>query len=222
MADLMEILNDIVRNIAFIVLLAAFVEMLLPGDQIGRYVRLIMGLFIIVTLLNPIVNYLDKGLTYGVTAWSIPANRELTTTVLQQGEEFKQRQEELALREYIPRLERQIAALVKLVPGVERAQASVELEIDQSLLLGRIKKVLITVWLKSTRDEKHEEKPANVGEQIVLKNELVAPIEVSLGTEAVPEVEHDRLFGNILQNVKTTVSLFYDLPTDKIVVTVGK
>ncbi|MFZ5688150.1 MAG: stage III sporulation protein AF [Bacillota bacterium] len=220
---MLEILSDIVRNIAFIVLLAAFVEMLLPGEQIGRYVRLIMGLFVVVTLLTPILDNLDKGLAYGVTAWNIPSNRGLTT-ILQRGEELKQRQEEIALREYVNRLERQIQAVVQLVSGVDRAVVSVELERGQSRQLGEIKKVTIAVWVKSSPREKFEEEQENekAGNQVAPRRELVAPIQVYLGTETVQGVSHGQtLSENILQNVKTTVCHFYDLPPSKVVVTTG-
>jgi len=217
----LEILNEIVRSIAFIVLLAAFVEMLLPGEQIGRYVRLIMGLFIVVTLLTPIMDSLDNGLAYGVTAWNMPSDRGVTS-IIQKGGELKQKQEAIVLKEYVSRLERQIQAVAQLVSGVDRAEVSVELERSDSLYMGDIKKVLITVWVKNPQEERLAEKkePGKPEDFKIPEKETVAPVLVDLGAKTGQKVEHDQsLTENILQNVKTTVSKFYDLPVSKIVVT---
>lgn len=46
------------REIVIIVLLAAFVDLLLPSRSMERYVRLVLSLLILLTLLSPVVSLL--------------------------------------------------------------------------------------------------------------------------------------------------------------------
>lgn len=51
-------LGDWLREIILIVLLAAFVEMLLPSKSMERYARLVLSLLVLLTMLSPIVSFL--------------------------------------------------------------------------------------------------------------------------------------------------------------------
>ncbi|MFC3745702.1 stage III sporulation protein AF [Paenibacillus sp. GCM10012306] len=51
-------LSDWLREIILVVLLAAFVELLLPSKSMERYARLVLSLLILLTLLNPVVSLL--------------------------------------------------------------------------------------------------------------------------------------------------------------------
>jgi len=46
------------REIILVVLLASFVEMLLPSKSMERYARLVLSLLVLLTMLNPIVSFL--------------------------------------------------------------------------------------------------------------------------------------------------------------------
>jgi len=50
----MEFLNEWITNIIIFILLAAVVEMLLPQTSLQKYVKLVLGLILIVIILNPI------------------------------------------------------------------------------------------------------------------------------------------------------------------------
>ncbi|NLP44776.1 MAG: stage III sporulation protein AF [Peptococcaceae bacterium] len=65
----MEGLKEIIRNLAFILLLATFLEMLLPSKKMKGFVQLIMGLFVIAAILNPLANFLKLDYQMKVPAW---------------------------------------------------------------------------------------------------------------------------------------------------------
>lgn len=46
------------RELILVVLMAAFVEMLLPGKSMERYARLVLSLLVLLTMLNPIISLL--------------------------------------------------------------------------------------------------------------------------------------------------------------------
>lgn len=54
----MSWLSDWLREIILVVLLAAFVELLLPSKSMERYARLVLSLLVLLTLLNPVVSFL--------------------------------------------------------------------------------------------------------------------------------------------------------------------
>ncbi|OMF86992.1 stage III sporulation protein AF [Paenibacillus sp. FSL R7-0273] len=66
-------LGDWLRELILVVLMAAFVEMLLPGKSMERYARLVLSLLVLLTMLSPVVSLL-KG----------DAAKELSTALVQQ------------------------------------------------------------------------------------------------------------------------------------------
>lgn len=67
-------LSDWLRDIIAVILLAAFVELLLPNKSMQRYTRLVLGLFILITILSPILKLInhDTGerLEAGIELWN--------------------------------------------------------------------------------------------------------------------------------------------------------
>ncbi|GGA22373.1 stage III sporulation protein AF [Paenibacillus physcomitrellae] len=55
----MNWLGEWLRQIIFIVLLAGIIEMLLPSRSMERYVKLVLSLLVLMTLLNPVLKLLD-------------------------------------------------------------------------------------------------------------------------------------------------------------------
>ncbi|MBD2869552.1 stage III sporulation protein AF [Paenibacillus arenilitoris] len=53
-------LGDWLRDIIAVILLAVFVELLLPNKAMLRYARLVIGLFILLTILSPILKLLQS------------------------------------------------------------------------------------------------------------------------------------------------------------------
>jgi|GEM_PF-212459 len=59
--DAMDWLAGWLRNIVLIIMLATFVDMLLPSNTMQRYVKTVMSLFILLTLLSPAIQLLQHG-----------------------------------------------------------------------------------------------------------------------------------------------------------------
>ncbi|KRE54283.1 stage III sporulation protein AF [Paenibacillus sp. Soil522] len=67
-------LSDWLRDIIAVILLAVFVELLLPNKAMQRYARLVVGLFILLTILSPILKLMQSDigakLDEGMEKWS--------------------------------------------------------------------------------------------------------------------------------------------------------
>lgn len=122
----MEIVAELVRNIAALVLLFAFSELLLPPGSLAAFIRLVLSLLLVLALLDPLVNWLGQG-------WPERPDWLAEATLTQQdyagqGQRIADGLAEQAEREYATSLSRQMAAMARLRPGVAEAQAWVEID----------------------------------------------------------------------------------------------
>lgn len=135
---MIKALGEIVRNVAIIVLLTSFIEMLLPSNSLQRFIKVIMGLFIMVTILNPILTLIDQDMVISSWQLNIPS-AEAIDTVLAQGKEVSDLQQFQIIDEYQIRIEKQMEAMVKLIPEVSTVKCQIEVEpIDK---MGGIAKI---------------------------------------------------------------------------------
>lgn len=143
----METIRLIVRNLVFLVLLAAFLEMLLPLRETRRFVRAILGLFILVTVLNPVVALFRQAPILNFeTPGVVQSSRRELDAIFDRGKTLQQANTEQAQAAYVKRLEEQVAVMARLVPGVGSVQTRVVLDTAPSRQsLGAISKVYVTV-----------------------------------------------------------------------------
>jgi stage III sporulation protein AF len=147
----METIRQLVRNLAYLVILAAFLEMMLPLQGTRRFVQVIIGLFIMLAVLAPIVTLFRQ---QPPLHFSLPVNSESggvgLNQILEQGQSLQavtSAQEQAA---YVQRLEDQIEVMCRLVPGVKTAKATVSLSTDASLQsLGTVEKVVVELQVVS-------------------------------------------------------------------------
>lgn len=123
----MEGLKELIRNLAFILLLATFLEMLLPNKKMRGFVQLVMGLFVIAAIINPLASFLRLDFNDEVPAWVTISSTELPVLAAEGNSE----KGKSAVREQYSRiLSNQIRILVMAVDGVKQAEVDVELEKD--------------------------------------------------------------------------------------------
>ena len=53
-----------IKNIVVILLLTSFVELLLPESDLEKYTRVVLGLFIVIAILNPILNLFNNSYNF--------------------------------------------------------------------------------------------------------------------------------------------------------------
>ncbi len=128
----MDTVRTIVRNIAIVILLASFLELLLPNNSMRRFVQLVMGLFVLMAVLGPVVKLLDRPLSFEIPAWSetgAGSDQELAQ-VLQQGQSLKDKSKQAAMDGLKQALEQQAKALALTVQGVK--EVSLQANLKQS------------------------------------------------------------------------------------------
>ncbi|HHY30377.1 MAG TPA: stage III sporulation protein AF [Syntrophaceticus sp.] len=197
----METIYLLVRNIIFIILIAVFIEMLLPMKETRRFLEVVVGLFVLITILNPIVSLIQQEPQLQLDIQE--GNKQELDEILNQGKQLQQVQVEQARSNYGKRIEEQVAVIAQMVPGVEQAEARVQFAAGSSLdSVGVIEKVEIVI--KKERSQSIVDPVKRVS------------IEPGDGEQAEEVEESDE---GLLKQVQSTVASLYGLQPSKVVVT---
>lgn len=173
----MEIVRNLVLNLIVIAVLAVFLEMLLPSGDMRRYVRMVMGLLIVIAVLQAAGNLIRGGwqLDMPVPAQAGPSSGASgLTDIMAGGRRLAADAQAQALEQYRQGLARQIAALAGMngrltVWGVEVALY----EDKNDRKFGQIRQVRLILGTAPAVAER--------------KNPLVEPVKVQVGTDAAGE-----------------------------------
>ncbi|KUG05022.1 stage iii sporulation protein af [hydrocarbon metagenome] len=123
----MSVLAEIVRNVLVIIILASFLELLLPAGTIRPFVRFAIGLFVLIAVLNPVLGYLFHDNDFQLNWWECKINEDIEESIVAGGRQINERilnQNQQMLKE---KLEGQISAVILLVPGIEEVHTQAEL-----------------------------------------------------------------------------------------------
>ncbi|GAB6156087.1 stage III sporulation protein AF [Desulfosporosinus burensis] len=147
----MQTLQTLVRNLAVILLLATFLEMLLPNKSMRGFVQMVMGLFVISAVLAPITAFLHTPLSMEIPAWTATTPQELPALALE-GQGVKVGRDAVQ-EQYRLILINQIKALALSTQGIETAEVNVELEEGAGGFTDQPNITKIEVVLTATKDE---------------------------------------------------------------------
>ncbi|MBO8170358.1 MAG: stage III sporulation protein AF [Bacillaceae bacterium] len=107
---MIEFLTNWLKEIIIVVLLAVFLDLLLPNTSMQRYVKMVMGLFILMTMLSPVLRLLNDDFDFSkMELWTTTAQSAETEKVADYTQKLKEWQQQQS-QKYV---ESQIASLVK-------------------------------------------------------------------------------------------------------------
>ncbi|MGM0502577.1 MAG: stage III sporulation protein AF [Bacillota bacterium] len=131
-------LRDWVRNIILIVLFASFVEMLLPNSKFRGYIRVVIGFFVILVIMGPIMDLLNfKGSELDLSIIEQQQNQNLNE-IITTGKQLRIQEVKRAQEKYKRKLAKQMEAVVKLNSDFKKA--AIDVVIDEN---NQIKEVII-------------------------------------------------------------------------------
>lgn len=166
----MEGLKTLIRNLAFILLLATFLEMLLPNKSMRGFVQMIMGLFVIAAILSPLTDFLKLDFSNDIPAWVVASSVDMPVLAADGKIEDKGRS---AVREQYKRiLISQIKTLVSAVEGVEIIEIDVGLEEDAGGFADYPQILNINIYFKASNSVVQPIKPIVIGENDVEQQEV--------------------------------------------------
>ncbi|MDF2572739.1 MAG: stage sporulation protein [Sporomusa sp.] len=192
-----------VKSIIFVVLFASFLELLLPNNSMQRFIRVIMGLFIMLAILNPIINIIENKMTEDqIPTMATRSSSDLSAggDILNAANHVAGKRNELARELYVKDLSKQIRATVLAIDGVADAKVSVEIADTppQQGTIGKIKSVVVYIEPGITADER---KIAKV---------IIRPD----GLEKTPE--SNNLSQAVIDKIKRAVTELYQLKSNQV------
>lgn len=134
-----------VKSIVMVVMFATFLEFLLPASSMQRFVRVIMGLFIMLAILNPLINVLHSQiLPEPVTVFGTPSSK--ATEIERASQAAAKGRNQLTQEMYRQDLAKQIRALLMAIDGIAEVRVAVDTNDEEgSRNIGAIKSITIYV-----------------------------------------------------------------------------
>ncbi|WP_053784408.1 stage III sporulation protein AF [Paenibacillus xylanivorans] len=128
-------LSSWLRELIMIVLLATFVDMLLPNRSMERYVKLVLSLLILLTLLSPITKLLKSDpvgeLKRAMTAMDSPSDGNATLEqILAQGKRLQSNEQEQSLQWTAKELANVMKGQIEETTGERVQSVEVKLAMD--------------------------------------------------------------------------------------------
>lgn len=157
-------LIDWVRSLVVLVVLASLLEMLLPSGGMKRFVRLSMGLLILLGVVRPLVALLGGQAAFDPHLLEDPAGRlPSLNQIMVEANQFQARSQELLLEEVRSRLTHQAESAALAVEGVSGADVAVELSGGPALETVHVEKITVTLRLGSRFGQVQPVAPVRIG-----------------------------------------------------------
>lgn len=142
----MDILRQLIQTIVVIVILAVFLEMLLPQGDMRRYVKMVMGLLIIVAVLQSVTGVINSDLLRDIPdVTEAPSGYHPVPLedIMAAGQSLSDANRQEAAQQYSRGIARQVMSLAALNNDLQVVDASVQLHESTNEISG------ITVFCSS-------------------------------------------------------------------------
>lgn len=205
-----DILRSLVQSLVFIVILAMFLEMLLPMGEMRKYVKLVMGLMIIVAVVQAVGELTSWDYSNDMPSLIQREDQSQLTSIMESGKKISNEQQHRAIEQYRQGLANQIRALANINKDVHIADVDVKIQSQPGEPdYGQVKEITLAV---DTRRE-HE------GAGGVVAQVDVGPVVIKVGetstTSAVGE-QDVKVPGKVVTGLIETVANFYNLKPEQI------
>lgn len=202
---MVNFLSSWVKNLSLAIIVVSILEMLLPNNKTKKYVKMVMGLYILFSIISPFIKNNDK-LNFENIDVSSYINEELATSNVEVNQESMDKR----LKEiYIEELENDITKKLK-EKGYTIEYCKVDANISQENNDSGIKK--ITLKLNKKEETKTDENSnANENTTETIENKIVSEIqkiqkvEVKVGNntkENSTENENSKITKTDIESVK--------------------
>ncbi len=207
----MEVIRSLVQNLVVIIILAMFLEMLLPAGEMRKYVKMVMGLLIIIAVVQAVGDLTRWDYHTDMPSLTQKTDEKAVTRIMEAGKSITSEQRQKAVEQYREGLAGQIMALTGT--GKEATVLEVEVNVQSKegeVDFGRINEVVLYV-AREPGTAGQEQKEVSTGEvepvivQVAGKN---SPKESRINGDSPPKEITDALVGS--------VSNFYNLKPEQV------
>ncbi|WP_433946343.1 stage III sporulation protein AF [Paenibacillus sp. SN-8-1] len=131
------------KEIIFVVLLAGFIDLLLPNRSFERYVKLVVSLLILLTLMSPLVKLiggdpareLQTALNQAANKLDPDLDNSSTNQIVQQGLALRKKQEDQSLKWAGQEVAKEMEQQIESRTGIQVERVEVTLAVDRQASL---------------------------------------------------------------------------------------
>jgi stage III sporulation protein AF len=207
----MEVIRSLVQNLIVIIILAVLLEMFLPAGGMRNYVKMVMGLLIIVAVVQAVGNLVRWDYAGDFPALTAQDYQGKYPEILEAGKKLAEDQQQKALDEYKNGIARQAMALSRTNNEISILGVEVKVQNDQSKTgYGQLQEMILTVG------------PKSAGADVKADGPLIKEVEpVSVGSghtistdrqDGAEELPHEKAVAALVE----TLANFYNLKQEQI------
>ncbi|MDF2546472.1 MAG: spoIIIAF [Anaerosolibacter sp.] len=197
-------------NIVMVVIFISFVELLLPSSSMKKYIKMVVGLLVILVILNPIIELLygDINVQDEIFKSTVMIEREALS---KDAAGFQKSRNQQMIAMYKEKISEHLRDKIGYEYDVRLENARIEIEEDtENKDFGKIKEIHLVL----TEGNKMSE------EQIAIENIDQVSIAVNGGPSKTPSNKPEDLY--IISDIKNSISRFYDIEEDNINISMNK
>ncbi|KZE66378.1 hypothetical protein AWM68_08430 [Fictibacillus phosphorivorans] len=127
----MAFLTEWVTNIIILVLLAGVIELLLPGNQFQSYIKMVVGLLILLAMLSPLFKLINSDLDQVFLAMDVPAaakENEIKNSIEENKSEIQSAQRAYILEQMAVPMKKQVQEELKKTYELEIVDLQIQTE----------------------------------------------------------------------------------------------
>lgn len=124
---MIAIFTSWIKSIVFVVLFASFLELLLPSSSMQRFIRVIMGLFIMLAILNPVIDIAQNYLM-PIQIPVFSTNSAQSMVILNHAKGTAEEREQLSVEIYKKELSQQMRVMITALDGVADAKVVIDIK----------------------------------------------------------------------------------------------
>ncbi|MED1863518.1 stage III sporulation protein AF [Fictibacillus nanhaiensis] len=133
----MAFLTEWITNIIILVLLAGVIELLLPGNQFQNYIKMVVGLLILLAMLSPLFKLVNSDLDQVFLAMDLPTaakEDEIKNSIEENKSEIQSAQRAYILEQMAVPMKKQVQEELKLTYELEIVDLHIRTEIGKEPL----------------------------------------------------------------------------------------
>lgn len=152
---MLEKLSLWIKRIILVVMFSTFIEFLVPNNKFSRYIRVVLGTIVMITILNPIISIINTGDSLDV--FDFLDNNTYENKSLATDERFTQKNDEMIIDNFKKNISIVIRDQLNTITTFEVEKIKVGLtENTDSSNFGQIDHIFVVLGEKKHRDNTSE------------------------------------------------------------------
>ena len=179
---MVEFLSSWAKSLGLAIVIVSILEMLLPNNKIKKYIRMIMGIYILFSIISPFVK--NKEILY-IGNIDLESYKTTETTAIDQTSMDKR-----IVQLYTDELEKDITSKMK-EKGYEVTECKVEAKIGNEEEETQITKIKLNVKKETNSQDETNERKNTIEDKIVVEVQKIKPINTEKENENSEESDNN-------------------------------